>query len=152
MLGDVDTIWFQFAGNGKHDKCVYVCCAYEAETDSVCRDWKPKDERIKRRDEWWEDLWGGGLGRWDGGASVRGAGARHKLTANTAQVVHGSVKGELHSFAEGRGVTLHQLNSVERLVDSKGSHLGSRKPLPGERKYGFWKCSSIIYQSNLFIF
>lgn len=48
-------------------------------------------------------------------------------------MVHGSVEGEPHSFSDIEGASLRQLDSVKRLVDTEGIHLGSRKPLPKER-------------------
>lgn len=76
-----------------------------------------------------EEVGGGGDG--DRG-SVRGgeAGMGLRLAAAAAQVVHGSVEGEPHSFPDAGGASLRQLDFVERLVDPEGSHLGSRKPLP----------------------
>lgn len=67
-----------------------------------------------------------------GGGSDREGGARLQLAADTVHVVHGSVEGEPHSFSDVEGASLCQLDSVQHLVDTEGSHLGSRKPLPEE--------------------
>lgn len=115
---------------------VCVCCAYESRNRAslLWRCSKQKVERRKGRDGRWEDFRGGRAG--EEGGLVRGgeASALLQLAANTVQVVHGSVKGEPHSFSDAGGTSLRQLNFVERLVDPEGSHLGSRKPLPEERE------------------
>lgn len=51
---------------------------------------------------------GGGKKGWGEGGSVRDgeASSRLQLTANTVQVVHGSVKGEPHSFSDAGGRSL----------------------------------------------
>ena len=54
-------------------------------------------------------------------------------SADTIQVGHSSIEGEAHSFPASGAASLRQLGSVEGPVDPKGSHLGSRKPLPVER-------------------
>lgn len=40
------------------------------------------------------------------------------------------MKGGLHCFTDARGAALHQFDLVHSLIDTKGNHLGSRKPLP----------------------
>lgn len=68
------------------------------------------------------------------------------------QVGHGSIKGETHRFSNGRSASLHQFHSVKRLVHPKGSHLGSRKPLPEEREnilFGYFRNTElIVYKSE----
>lgn len=56
----------------------------------------------------WDDFRGGGWKEKGIGGSVRDgeASSRLQLTADTVQVVHGSVKGEPHSFSDAGGMSL----------------------------------------------
>lgn len=73
-----------------------------------------------------------GVGEEGGAGSVcdSQAGAWLQLATDLVHVVHGSVEGEPYSFSDAGRVSLHQLDFVEHLIDPKGSHFGSRKPLP----------------------
>lgn len=86
----------QLAGNGKHDKCVGFCCAYEAETECLDCD---RNRRLR-----------GQKGEMDDGrrssAGDSEAAVQLWLAADTVQVVHGSVEGELHSFSVGGAASL----------------------------------------------